>query len=293
MKLTKKQIGIAAAVVIVLVGCGATAGVVSHNNAVQAKQVQEQKAKDAKIKAEKAAEATAIKAIEIAEKNPTDQNLKAADEAVAKVTNEKTKEGLLNNIGAIRARVKLENMAKSAVSTFQSDNGNAKKQENAQTAVNNLSSESKALKTDLQNKINASVKAREAAVAKAKADQAAQDKKETDAQTQATQQAQKDNTAQVPEPQVTQGSQVPAQDNNTYYSQSQAATGQASAPNYSAPAAQTPAQPSTGNNSSGNAPSRDTNANGTPTLDQANKDVADAGSAGTGNANNKQPGDKW
>lgn len=52
-EIDEKQIGIAAAVVIVLVGCGATAGVVSHNNAVQAKQVQEQKAKDAKIKAEK------------------------------------------------------------------------------------------------------------------------------------------------------------------------------------------------------------------------------------------------
>lgn len=191
MKVTKKQIGITAAIVLVLAGGGVTVGVVNHNNTVQAKQVQEQKAREAKIKAEKAVEATAIKAIETAEKNPTDQNLKAADEAVAKVTNEKTKEGLLNNIGAIRARVKLENMAKSAVSTFQSDNGNAKKQENAQTAVNNLSSESKALKTDLQNKINASVKAREAAVAKAKADQAAQDKKETDAQTQATQQVQK------------------------------------------------------------------------------------------------------
>lgn len=290
MKVTKKQIGITATIVLVLAGGGVTVGVVNHNNTVQAKQVQEQKAREAKIKVEKAVEATAIKAIETAEKNPTDQNLKAADEAVAKVTNEKTKEGLLNNIGAIRARVKLENMAKSAVSTFQSDNGNAKKQENAQTAVNNLSSESKSLKTDLQNKINASVKAREAAVAKAKADQAAQDKKETDAQTQATQQVQKDNTAQISEPQVTQGSQVPAQDNNTYYSQSQAATGQASAPNYTAPAAQTPAQSNPSNKGGGNAPAGWQS--GTDADSLAKQEEA-AQNAGTGNANNKQPGAKW
>ena len=275
MKLTKKQIGIAAAVVIVLVGCGATAGVVSHNNAVQAKQVQEQKAKDAKIKAEKKAESNAKKAIEEAQKVPTDKNIKLASDSVEKVTDKKVKDSLIKEIAGINSRVKIENTAKIAVSAFQKNNSNSDKQKTAQNAVNALtSSYSKALKTDLQNKINASIKAHTDAEVKAKADQEAQAKKKDDVQAQANQQTQDNNTAQVSEPQVTQGSQVPAQDNNNYYSQSQAATGQASAPNYSAPAAHT-------------------NANGTPTLDQANKDVADAGSVGTGNANNKQPGEKW
>ncbi|WP_242327028.1 MULTISPECIES: hypothetical protein [Lactococcus] len=292
MKFTKKQIGITSAVVLVLAGGVATAGIVSHNNAVQAKQVQEQKAKNAKVKAEKETQATAKKAIEIAQKTPTVKNIQSATDLVAKVNDQKVKDELTKEIEGVKARVKAENAAKSAVSAFQKDNGNSNKQKTAQNAVNALtSSYSKALKADLQNKINASVKAHSDAEAKAKskADQEAQAKKEVEvqSQSQATQQVQNnDSTAQVSDSSQVNNPNYTAsvQDSSTCATQPQAgSTVQASAPNYTTPA----------NNGGGNAPSRDTNANGTPTLDQANKDVANAGSAGTGNAVNKQPGAKW
>ncbi|MCW2280209.1 hypothetical protein [Lactococcus lactis] len=297
MKFTKKQIGITSAVVLVLAGGVATAGIVSHNNAVQAKQVQEQKAKDAKVKAEKEAQATAKKAIEIAQKAPTDKNIQSATDLVAKVNDQKVKDELTKKIEGVKARVKAENAAKSAVSAFQKDNGNSNKQKTAQNAVNALtSSYSKALKADLQNKINASVKAHSDAEAKAKADQEAQAKKEVDvqSQSQAIQQVQtNDSTAQVSDSSQVNDPNYTAsvQDSSTYAIQPQAgSTVQASAPNYTTPAVQTPEQATPSNNSGGKAPA--SWQSGTDADSLAKQEEA-AQNAGTGNAVNKQPGAKW
>jgi hypothetical protein len=164
------------------------------------------------------------------------------------------------------------------VSAFQSDNGNSKKQENAQTAVNNLSADSKTLKTDLQNKINASVKARAAAMAKAKADKEAQAK----TQNQAPEQAQStDSSAQVSDSSQANNSNYTAavQDNSTHAAQPQAGN-----------TAQAPAQTAPSNNGGGNAPAGWQS--GTDADSLAKQEEA-AQNAGTGNANNKQPGDKW
>lgn len=299
MKFTKKQIGITSAVVLVLAGSVATAGIVSHNNAVQAKQVQEQKAKNAKVKAEKEAQATAKKAIEIAQKTPTDKNIQSATDLVAKVNDQKVKDELTKEIEGVKARVKAENAAKSAVSAFQKDNGNSNKQKTAQNAVNALtSSYSKELKADLQNKINASVKAHSDAEAKAKskADQEAQAKKEVDvqSQSQATQQVQNnDSTAQVSDSSQVNNPNYTAsvQDSSTYATQPQAgSTVQASAPNYTTPAVQTPEQATPSNNSGGKAPA--SWQSGTDADSLAKQEEA-AQNAGTGNAVNKQPGAKW
>ncbi|WKT14592.1 hypothetical protein P9166_14515 [Lactococcus lactis] len=126
----------------------------------------------------KKAESNAKKAIEEAQKATTDKNIKLASDSVEKVTDKKVKESLIKEIAGINSRVKVENTAKIAVSAFQKNNSNSDKQKTAQNAVNALtSSYSKALKTDLQNRINASIKAHTDAEVKAKADQEAQAKK--------------------------------------------------------------------------------------------------------------------
>ncbi|MCJ7969455.1 MAG: hypothetical protein MUW51_11255 [Lactococcus lactis] len=64
------------------------------------------KAKDAKVKAEKEAQATAKKAIEIAQKAPTDKNIQSATDLVAKVNDQKVKDELTKEIEGVKARVK-------------------------------------------------------------------------------------------------------------------------------------------------------------------------------------------
>lgn len=109
-KFTKKQIGTSSVILGVLVVGGVTAGVVTHNNNVHAQQVA-QKAKveaDKKAKAKQLAEEKEIaqekevaQLLETASKNPSDATIKAAKEAISKLTDETVKAKDTNQLKTI------------------------------------------------------------------------------------------------------------------------------------------------------------------------------------------------
>ena len=165
---TKKQQIIGGAVAIVLIG-GVTTGIVNHTNH-QAKERKIEALKNKKIKlckarAEKARklekinEADSKKLLDIAEKTPTDKNIKLAEDSILKVKNAEVKKAFDNQVVGIKNRVKLENEAKTAVSNYQKDAMNQDKYKTAQQAVNKLtSSYSKGLKDSLSKQLATSKK---------------------------------------------------------------------------------------------------------------------------------------
>ncbi|NLS47981.1 hypothetical protein [Lactococcus lactis] len=165
---TKKQQIIGGAVAIVLIG-GVTTGIVNHANH-QAKERKIEALKNKKIKlckarAEKARklekinEADSKKLLDIAEKTPTDKNIKLAEDSILKVKNAEVKEAFDNQVVGIKNRVKLENEAKTAVSNYQKDAMNQNKYKTAQQAISKLtSSYSKGLKNSLNKQLAVSKK---------------------------------------------------------------------------------------------------------------------------------------
>ena len=165
---TKKQQIISGAVAIVLIG-GVTTGIVNHANH-QAKERKIEALKNKKIKlckarAEKARklekinEADSKKLLDIAEKTPTDKNIKLAEDSILKVKNAEVKKAFDNQVVGIKNRVKLENEAKTAVSNYQKDAMNQDKSKTAQQSVNKLSSSySKGLKDSLNKQLATSKK---------------------------------------------------------------------------------------------------------------------------------------
>ncbi|WDA69087.1 hypothetical protein [Lactococcus lactis] len=165
---TKKQQIIGGAVAIVLIG-GVTTGIVNHANH-QAKERKIEALKNKKIKlckarAEKARklekinEADSKKLLDIAEKTPTDKNIKLAEDSILKVKNAEVKKAFDNQVVGIKNRVKLENEAKTAVSNYQKDAMNQNKYKTAQQAISKLtSSYSKGLKNSLNKQLAVSKK---------------------------------------------------------------------------------------------------------------------------------------
>ena len=97
-KFTRKQMLTAGAVVLLGIG-GITVGVVNHNNNVHAQQVAKTKAHEAKVKADKKAKSEQLaKEKEVAQQkqvatllatataNPSDNSIKAVNDAIAKLT---------------------------------------------------------------------------------------------------------------------------------------------------------------------------------------------------------------
>ncbi|MDQ7190047.1 hypothetical protein RCG33_10925 [Lactococcus lactis] len=168
MNWTKKQQIIGGAVAIILIGA-VTTGIVNHANH-QAKERKIEALKNKKIKlckarAEKARkleknnEADSKKLLDIAEKTPTDKNIKLAEESILKVKNTEVKKVFDNQLVGIKNRVKSENEAKTAVSNYQKDAMNQDKYKTAQQAVNKLtSSYSKGLKDSLNKQLATSKK---------------------------------------------------------------------------------------------------------------------------------------
>ena len=138
---TKKQQIISGAVAIVLIG-GVTTGIVNHANhqakerkieALKNKKIKLCKARAEKVKQlEKSNEADSKKLLDIAEKTPTDKNIKLAEDSILKVKNAEVKKGFDNQVVGIKNRVKLENEAKTAVSSYQKDAMNQDKYKTAQ-----------------------------------------------------------------------------------------------------------------------------------------------------------------
>lgn len=165
---TKKQQIIGGAVAIVLIG-GVTTGIVNHANH-QAKERKIEALKNKKIKLckaraekakqlEKSNEADSKKLLDIAEKTPTDKNIKLAEDSILKVKNAEVKKAFDNQVVGIKNRVKLENEAKTAVSNYQKDAMNQDKYKSAQQAISKLtSSYSKGLKDSLNKQLATSKK---------------------------------------------------------------------------------------------------------------------------------------
>ncbi|WP_282675680.1 hypothetical protein [Lactococcus lactis] len=153
---TKNQQIIGGAVAIVLIG-GVTSGIVANANhkaeVRKIEQLKKDKVEKAKVRAEKAKqleksnEADSKKLLDIAEKTPTDKNIKLAEDSILKIKNGEVKKAFNNQVVGIKNRVKLENEAKAAVSNYQKDAMNQDKYKTAQQAISRLtSSYSKCLK---------------------------------------------------------------------------------------------------------------------------------------------------
>ncbi|WP_282798438.1 hypothetical protein [Lactococcus lactis] len=187
---TKKQQIIGGAVAIVLIG-GVTTGIVANANhqaeVRKIEQLKKDKVEKAKVRAEKAKqveksnEADSKKLLDIAEKTPTDKNIKLAEDSILKVKNAEVKKAFDNQVVGIKNRVKLENEAKTAVSNYQKDAMNQNKYKTAQQAISKLtSSYSKGLKDSLNKQLSTSKKQADDAT---KAQQA---KSESDSKAKAT-----------------------------------------------------------------------------------------------------------
>ena len=140
----------AGAVVLLGIG-GITVGVVNHNNNVHAQQVAKTKAHEAKVKADKKAKSEQLaKEKEVAQQkqvatllatataNPSDNSIKAVNDAIAKLTDQKEKAKDNELVKALNARLSLIKKAEAAVKDYQGHATDANKQKVAQEAINNL-----------------------------------------------------------------------------------------------------------------------------------------------------------
>ncbi|WP_282800866.1 hypothetical protein [Lactococcus lactis] len=189
---TKKQQIIGGAVAIALIG-GVTTGIVANANhqaeVRKIEQLKKDKVEKAKVRAEKAKqleksnEADSKKLLDIAEKTPTDKNIKLAEDSILKVKNAEVKKAFDNQVVGIKNRVKLENEAKTAVSNYQKDAMNQNKYKTAQQAISKLtSSYSKGLKDSLNKQLATSKKQADDAT-KAQQTKSVSDSKEKTADT--------------------------------------------------------------------------------------------------------------
>ncbi|MCT3086994.1 hypothetical protein EFN80_04025 [Lactococcus lactis] len=165
---TKKQQIIGGAVAIVLIGGVTTGIVVNANHQVEVRKIEQLK-KDKVEKAivraekvkqlEKSNEADSKKLLDVAEKTPTDKNIKLAEDSILKVKNTEVKKAFDNQVVGIKKRVKLENEAKTVVSNYQKDATNQGKYKTAQQTVSKLTgSYSKGLKDSLNKQLTTSKK---------------------------------------------------------------------------------------------------------------------------------------
>ena len=165
---TKNQQIIGGAVAIVLIG-GVTSGIVANANhkaeVRKIEQLKKDKVEKAKVRAEKAKqleksnEADSKKLLDIAEKTPTDKNIKLAEDSILKIKNGEVKKAFNNQVVGIKNRLKLENEAKAAVSNYQKDAMNQDKYKTAQQAISKLtSSYSKCSKDSLNKQLATSKK---------------------------------------------------------------------------------------------------------------------------------------
>ena len=185
-KLTKKQMIATGAVVILGIG-GITVGVVNHNQNVQAQQLAKTKAHEAKVKADKKAKAEQLaKEKEAAQQkqvatllatataNPSDNSIKAVNDAIAKLTDQKAKAKDNELVKALNARLSLIKKAEAAVKDYQGHATDANKQKVAQEAINNLKDKNdQDVKSQLQKLFDDSNKQAQDAAKSAQASQTA------------------------------------------------------------------------------------------------------------------------
>ncbi|MGY3713462.1 serine protease [Lactococcus petauri] len=291
MKFTKKQWIIGGVIVLVL--AGGSAGIVANNQAQAQAEKTAQEAKTARDNLIKAAK----DATEKAETFKAEADVKSAQDAIKKL-DEKDKTAFVARVEKVRQNWDLVNKADKAVANAEKVQKDANVK-TAQTAIDKIKDNiAKSKKADLQKRLDKVKTAVKNNKERAKAAEEAKSKASAEQQkAQATQeQAQPQNDTQA------QAADV----NNSVAPQAEAPAASGGAGDYSqyaqAPAQNAPSYnpPTPGGNGGGAvAPSNNGGGNG-PTA--AQKDDSASGlsaqgeaalNAGTGNANNKQPGDKW
>lgn len=206
---SKKQKIISGAVLIALIAGGSGAGYSVHQSNVHAQQVQAQKKAEAKKEArlktvarekEIVAEKTVTTLLASATKNPSDQSIKAVNDAIVELTNQKLKTTDTDLVKGLNNRLTLIKKAQAAVKDYQAHGTDAIKQKAAQAALNALKDKEDAdVKGALQKTFDATNKQAQQAADATKAKQAAQ--------VAATQQAQQN---QAPAQNTDNGASAPA-----------------------------------------------------------------------------------
>lgn len=207
-KLTKKQMIATGAVVILGIG-GITVGVVNHNQNVQAQQLAKTKAHEAKVKADKKAKAEQLAKekeaaqqkqvatlLATATKNPSDASIKAVNDAIAKLADQKEKTKDADLVKGLNNRLSLIKKAQAAVKDYQAHATDANKQRAAQAAISALTDKNDAsVKAQLQKLFDESNK------------QAQEAAKSAQAKQQSSQETQKANVANTSNQQTAQNTQ--------------------------------------------------------------------------------------
>ena len=181
-KLTKKQMITTGAIAILAIG-GVSVAAINHSNTVHAQQVAKAKAHEAKVKADKKAKAEqlakeketaqqkqVVTLLDTATANPSDNSIKAVNDAIAKLTDQKKKTKDTNLVKGLNKRLALIKKTQTAVKDYQTHAMDANKQKAAQEAINNLKDKNdEDVKSELQKLFDESNKQAQAA---AKASQA-------------------------------------------------------------------------------------------------------------------------
>ncbi|KST87990.1 hypothetical protein LKF67_2504 [Lactococcus lactis subsp. lactis] len=228
-KFTKKQMVATGAVAIIAIG-GISAGIISHNNNVHAQQVAKTKAHDAKVKADKKAKAEQLaKEKEAAQQkqvttllatataNPSDNAIKAVNDAIAKLTDQKAKAKDNELVKALNARLSLIKKAEAAVKDYQGHATDANKQKVAQEAINNLKDKNdQDVKSQLQKLFDESNKQAQEAAKSAQASQKASSTTGTNNNAKSTDTQTNDNPAVVDSGTNNQATSNVNSGNNTY-----------------------------------------------------------------------------
>lgn len=277
-KWSNKQLTIAGAVAVVLLGGGITAGVVNHNNTVHAQHVAQVKAHEAKLEAVKKAAAEKLAhdkeaaqqkqvatLLATATTNPSDASIKVVNDAIAKLTDQKEKTKDTDLVKTLNARLALIKTAQTAVSDYQKHANDATKQKAAAQAISALKDKNDGdVKAQLQKLFDASNKQAQEA-AKAAQEQA----KTTPAPSSQT--PSEGTPAQANSDSSVDSTNAPAANSSSSETTPQAptATGNGGSSNYTAPSPSAPVQsPSTPAPSQPAAPSTPTQAPSTPAPSQ-------------------------
>ncbi|WP_350356789.1 hypothetical protein ABLU29_00085 (plasmid) [Lactococcus lactis] len=207
-KLTKKQMITTGAIAILAIG-GVSVAAINHSNTVHAQQVAKAKAHEAKVKADKKAKAEQLAKeketaqqkqvatlLAAATKNPSDASIKAVNDAIAKLTDQKEKTKDADLVKGLNNRLILIKKAQAAVKDYQAHATDANKQKAAQAAINALTDKNDAsVKAQLQKLFDDSNK------------QAQEAAKSAQAKQQSSQETQKVNVANTSNQQTAQNTQ--------------------------------------------------------------------------------------
>lgn len=174
--------------VVILGGCGTAIGITQHNNSVHTQKLAKENAKKkakiellAKEKQEKEEKQQKLvtSLLSAATAKPSDDSIKAVNEAIAKLTDQKEKAKDTKLVEALGARLNLIKKAQAAVKDYQAHATDANKQKIAQEAINNLKDKNdQAVKTQLQKLFDVSNKQAQEAAKSAQTSQKASSAKQ-------------------------------------------------------------------------------------------------------------------